>query len=462
MRDSQHQDASVDFLNSDLIKQNTIGQSEGFPVGVPPSYSWYQGWNYGGQMPPPADFTAVEGWGQVYQEVGAPDYFNPHASVEIANARTYVLVKQTSEWVLVQDQSKLQMTGGHFVPDFAGNVAIPMKVIPLPGAHTAFSAPPPGYNNHFWYGSRGTYTAGTVDAVYVQMDMRVSDPDLRLVAMVGADWWRDATAPYLDDHSNNPGIGGTNWVRLSTEWKTIGYYSMSTERFQSNLPPQLGPGSSPVSSATVAPAPPTFTLSTPDTGLVGGVTTSRILELTGTAEAGSTVAIFDGAKQIGTAMTNASGAWRFTTPRLSKTDHNFTARATDVEGNISSASSLLSIKVDTAPMPSPAPAADKPLIKGTLDALEEGGERLGLKSNDGNHKAGQAATERHDHFAAAVGAQPEHERPANPGAAAISDSFALLPIFFCAVVTLRRSGSRNRVAPRFPAPAAKARRATRR
>jgi hypothetical protein len=61
-----------------------------------------------------------------------------------------------------------------------------------------------------------------------------------------------------------------------------------------------------------------------------------------------------------------------------------------------------------------------------------------------------------------VGAQLEHERPANPGAAAISDSFALLPIFFCAVVTLRRSGSRNRVAPRFPAPAAKARRATRR
>src|SRR4051794_30860801 len=143
---SQPQDGRVDSLNTDLVKQNTIGQSEGFPVGVPPSYSWYQGWNYGGQMPPPADFTAVEGWGQVYQEVGSPDYFNPHAAVEIANAKTYVHVTQTSGWLLVQDQSKLQMTGGHFVPDFAGNVAIPMKVIPLSGAHTAFDAPPLGYN----------------------------------------------------------------------------------------------------------------------------------------------------------------------------------------------------------------------------------------------------------------------------------------------------------------------------
>jgi hypothetical protein len=323
------------------------------------------------------------------------------------------------------------MTGGHFVPDFAGNVAIPMKVIPLSGAHTAFGAPPSGYNNHFWYGSRGTYAAETVDAVYVQMDMRVSDPDLRLVAMVGADWWRDATAPYLDDHSNNPGIGGTNWVRISTEWKTIGYYSMSTERFQSNLPPALASGSSPVSSATVALAQPKFNLPNLDTGVVGSVTTSRILELTGAAEAGSTVAIFDGAKQIGTAMTNASGAWRFTTPRLSETDHYFTARATEVEGNFSSASSLLHIRVDTAPI-SPAPAGDKPLIKGALDALEERGEQLGLKSNDGNHKAGQAPTERRDHFAAAVGAPPEHERP-YPGDEVLSGSFVLLPILLFTV-----------------------------
>src|SRR6185312_10669894 len=112
----------------------------------------------------------------------------------------------------------------------------------------------------------------TVDGVYVQMDMKVTDSNLKLVAMVGAAWWRDASAPYLDDHSNNPGIGGTNWVELSTQWKTLGYYSMSTERFQENLPPLLlglAPSPPVVSSDTSAPAIPNITSFDPNAGIVG-------------------------------------------------------------------------------------------------------------------------------------------------------------------------------------------------
>ncbi|MHC2538681.1 hypothetical protein [Bradyrhizobium diazoefficiens] len=229
----------MDFSISDLIKQNTPGNSEGFPAGVPPSYNWYQGWNDGGLWSPPADFTAVEGWGQVYPKVGSPPYSNPDAAVEVANAKTYVRIKHAGEWTLVQDQSRTQLTGGHFVPDFVGNVAIPMKATPLGGATIAFDAPPAGYNNHFWYKARGTYPAGAVDAVYVQMEMRVTDPNLHLVAMVGADWWRDARAPYLDDHSNNPGVGGSNWIELSTQWKTIGFYSMSADGFRTSPAPPL-------------------------------------------------------------------------------------------------------------------------------------------------------------------------------------------------------------------------------
>lgn len=247
----------MDFSMSDLIRQNTRGNSEGFPAGVPPSYNWYQGWNDGGLWSPPADFSAVEGWGQVYPKVGAPPYSNPSAAIEVANAKTYVRIKQSGEWALVQDQSKTQLTGGHFVPDFVGNMAIPMKAIPLAGATISFDAPPAGYNNHFWYKARGTYPAGIVDAVYVQMDMRTTDPNLHLVAMVGADWWRHTKAPYLDDHSNNPGIGGSNWIELSTQWKTIGFYSMSAEEFRAGpapplqgsaieMPPSAAPPSSPM------------------------------------------------------------------------------------------------------------------------------------------------------------------------------------------------------------------------
>jgi hypothetical protein len=246
----------VDFSVSDLIKQNSPGKSEGFPAGVPPSYNWYQGWNDGGLWSPPPDFTAVEGWGQIYPEVGKPPNSNPNAAVEVANARTYVRIKQSGEWSLVQDQSKTQLTGGHFVPDFAGNVAIPMKATPLTAATISFDAPPIGYNNHFWYKARGTYEAGTVDAVYVQMDMRTTDPSLHLVAMVGADWWRDANAPYLGDHSNNPGVGGSNWIELSTQWKTIGFYSIGWEEFRAGPAPPLQPSSIELPPAKPAPVVP--------------------------------------------------------------------------------------------------------------------------------------------------------------------------------------------------------------
>ena len=77
----------MDFSISDAIKQNTLGLSEGFPAGVPRSYSWYKGWDSGGMHTPPADFTAVVGWGAIYQQVGSPAYSDPEAAVEVINRR---------------------------------------------------------------------------------------------------------------------------------------------------------------------------------------------------------------------------------------------------------------------------------------------------------------------------------------------------------------------------------------
>jgi hypothetical protein len=445
----------MDFSISDLVRQNTAGQSEGFPAGVPKSYSWYKGWNAGGEMTPPADFTAVEGWGQVYPKVGAATADSgPNANVEVANAKTYVLLKQTGQWKLVQDQSKLQLTGGHFVPDFAGNEAIPMKVMPLAHGHTAFDVPPAGYNNHFWYTSRGTYAAGTVDGVYVQMDMRVTDSNLKLVAMVGADWWRDASAPYLDDHSNNPGIGGTNWVELSTQWKTLGYYSMSIERFQENLPPPLlGLALSPpvASLDTVAPAIPNITSFDPNNGAVGDqITSASILTLNGTAEVGSTVTIFDGPTQIGTAKANAGGAWSFTTTELPNAVHNFTAKATNTAGNTSSVSPPLNVKVEAATGTSTpttsTPGSENPMVKGSLDATSAPGrEWVGFSRNDGFDKTVQAVPKPGHEFSVDAGSRPAPTGPTTTIEIAWADSFVLLPLVFGAIIKRRRISSLNQL-----------------
>jgi Bacterial Ig-like domain len=370
---------------SDITTQNTLNKSEGFPVGVPQSWNWYKGWNDDGQHTPPAGFTAVEGWGQVYHQVGQP-LTNANANVEVANAKTYVRLKATGEWVLVQDQAKGQLAGGHFVTDFANNGGYDMKVDTLAGGRASFDAPPAGYNDHFWYQSRGTFANGAVDAVYVQMDMRTTDQNANLVAMVGADWWRNASAPYLDDHSNNPGIGGTNWIELSTEWKTLGYYSLPTAEFQANLPPSLrgAANTAPVTSNpdTTPPAAPTIAAFTPDTGAVGDkLTSASDLTVSGRAEAGSTVKLFDGTTQIGTAKASTSGDWNIATSKLATGTHNLTARATDAAGNTSSASSPFGLRVDgavtspspTTPTPSPTTPTPTPtgknlLVNGSFEA----------------------------------------------------------------------------------------------
>ncbi len=90
--------------------------------------------------------------------------------------------------------------------------------------------------------------------------------------------------------------------------------------------------------------------STSDTGAsaTDNVTRLKTPTLTGTAEANATVTIRDGATVLGTATANGSGDWKFTTANLGDGVHSFTATATDTAGNVSAASSALSVTIDTA------------------------------------------------------------------------------------------------------------------
>ena len=60
--------------------------------------------------------------------------------------------------------------------------------------------------------------------------------------------------------------------------------------------------------------------------------------LTGRAEAGSTVKVYDGATLLGSAAANGSGAWSYTTGALANGGHSLTATATDAAGNTGVAS----------------------------------------------------------------------------------------------------------------------------
>ena len=94
---------------------------------------------------------------------------------------------------------------------------------------------------------------------------------------------------------------------------------------------------------TVAPAAPTIASFSTDSGTVGDhITNDNTLTLTGTAEANSTVKVYDGATLLGSAVANGSGAWTYTTAALANGAHSLTATASDAAANTSAASAALS------------------------------------------------------------------------------------------------------------------------
>lgn len=105
---------------------------------------------------------------------------------------------------------------------------------------------------------------------------------------------------------------------------------------------------------SLAPQIPVITSLTDDVAPVigqvisGGSTNDKTPTLSGTAEAGATVKIYDGAALVGTATANASGVWSVTTSTLADGPHSLTATATDLAGNVSSASLPFAVTIDTA------------------------------------------------------------------------------------------------------------------
>lgn len=98
-----------------------------------------------------------------------------------------------------------------------------------------------------------------------------------------------------------------------------------------------------------APAAPAIT--NPATSPTYAKTTTPTIA--GTAEPGSSVTVYDAAAPVGTATTDGGGAWSLTTSTLLAGSHTLTAKATDLAGNISPASSGKTIIVDTTPPGTP-------------------------------------------------------------------------------------------------------------
>lgn len=107
---------------------------------------------------------------------------------------------------------------------------------------------------------------------------------------------------------------------------------------------------------TVSPTMPAITQVVDDVGPITGIlsngqaTNDALPTLSGTAEANSTVKIYDNGSLIGTVSADGNGAWNFTPgTALGNGNHTLTVTSTDTAGNVSPSSAGFGIIVDTVP-----------------------------------------------------------------------------------------------------------------
>ncbi len=105
---------------------------------------------------------------------------------------------------------------------------------------------------------------------------------------------------------------------------------------------------------TTAPVAPTNVAlaSSSDSGTPGDdITNDTTPTITGTAEDGDTVTLYDtdGTTVLGTTTANAStGAWTINSTTLTDSNHTLTVKSTDTAGNVSPSSASLTVNIDTA------------------------------------------------------------------------------------------------------------------
>lgn len=219
----------------------------------------------------------------------------------------------------------------------------------------------------------GTWTASSVLSGAATVVNDTSRPSVAVTSATpaaNANGWNN-TSPVSLIVTGSPGAGGipvvsvTTWVDSGTHTTTLGtsatvsvtgdgihtvsFYATDTLLKQSETVTYTVRIDS---TAPAAPSTPRLTAAS-DTGSSSsdGITRVTTPIVTGAAETGASVTVYDGSTAVGSG-TATSGTYTIATATLAAGSHTLTAKATDLAGNTSVASSSSPVVVDTT-----APAA---------------------------------------------------------------------------------------------------------
>ena len=98
------------------------------------------------------------------------------------------------------------------------------------------------------------------------------------------------------------------------------------------------------------------------------INSNNSVTLGGSADANSTITLFDGSTELGTATANASGVWSYTTGTLANGTYSITATDTDTAGNVSGASAAMAVTVGSVAPVAPTIVSDT--INGNIVTLD--------------------------------------------------------------------------------------------
>src|SRR4051794_32875475 len=198
---------------------------------------------------------------------------------------------------------------------------------------------------------------------YVDLDTTIADGPAGVVGTAVVTFTHTSTDPLAGFECRLDGPGSTvgmfSKCGASATYRSLadGAYTFRVRAVHGDLVDGT-PDTQTFTVDTTAPVAPTIT-APPDNSAQNSTTVA----LSGTAEPGSTVEVFEGATSRGTTTATTQGNWTRSIPGVGEGTHTYTATARDAAGNVSGNSNARSIRVDTT-----APAA--PVIAGT-NALQK-------------------------------------------------------------------------------------------
>lgn len=216
---------------------------EGFPHGVPAYYDWYAAPRTGWGNTPFSEWHAMTAWGQLYEDAKGNPATNTR--VQIKDIYAWYLSKKDLNWHLWQF-AKLP-DGSAFAEDFGGNYSKPADIRNESSGGISVTAGD-GFNFHYWPSSGRALIADNSDikGVFTTCKTRliindIHQPDDRATARyllgMGADYWRDQTAGWSADWSNNGDIGIGRFNYVTIDWRSVNMTTITSEELLQYPPP---------------------------------------------------------------------------------------------------------------------------------------------------------------------------------------------------------------------------------